>query len=140
MDTPLQLGLTRCFGDALPRRCVHCTDGNGISLRQVCVDNLTPVNGADVRLLRSLLAAHTSYSKALEAATFGLDGGDGGDGSSIGRSSSFDTHGFLEEWLVAEETEQTLCRSVCPAASVHLNTALPYDLNVLKVRCNTPLV
>lgn len=103
-------------------------------MRQVCVDNLTPVNGADIRLLRSLLAARISYTKASEAVTFGYDGGDGGSGIGGGRLSYFDTHGFLEEWLVAEEREQRLCRSLRPTTSVHMNTALPYDLHVLKVR------
>lgn len=106
-------------------------------MRQVCVDNLTPVNGADVRLLRSLVAAHKSYTKDAESAAFGYDGGDGGAGSSHGRSSFFDTHGFLEGWLAAEEREQRLCRSFRPTTSVHLNTALPHDLNVLKVRDKT---
>lgn len=98
-------------------------------LWQVCVDNLTPVNGADVRLLRSLLAAHESYTTASKAVTFGYDRGGGGSG---GRD--FDTRRFLEEWLAAEEKEQRLCLSFDPATSVYLNTALPYDLNVLKVR------
>lgn len=81
-----------------------------------------------------------SYTKSAEAATFGYDVGNGGGGSSCERSSFFDTNGFLEEWLVAEEREQKLCRYFRPATSVHLNTALPYDLNVLKVRERIPPV
>lgn len=103
------------------------------------MDRLTPVNGADVRLLRSLLAARMSYSTAAEAVAFDYDGGDGTGGSNSACSSYFDTHGFLEEWLLAEEKEQRLCRSIRPDKSIiHFNTALPYDLNVLKVRDGTP--
>lgn len=83
---------------------------------------MTPVNGADVRLLRSLIAERASL----------LGNVGGGEDSRAGRAPS-DTTSFLDEWLLTEEAEETIWRSFRAAANVHLNTALPYDLHVLKV-------
>lgn len=93
------------------------------------MDNLTPVNGADVRVLRALLTARGSFATAVEVAAFADKGGDGNR-----HSSCFDTNDFLNEWFSAEEREERLCGSFRAAANVHVNTALPYDLNALKVK------
>lgn len=107
-----------------------CTLLYSVNQRQVCVDNMTPVNGADVRMLRSLIAQGGFHQVAKRAALVGNVGG--GADSYAGRAPS-DTTSFLDEWLLAEETEETTWRSFRAAANVHLNTALPYDLHVLKV-------
>ncbi|CAM9841068.1 unnamed protein product [Ectocarpus fasciculatus] len=95
---------------------------------QVCVDNVTPVNGADVRMLRALLAARGRFAKAAQATVLA----NAGSGWDIVKRSNFDVAGFLEEWHVAEEREQGLWWSFQAAADVHVNTTLPYDLNALK--------
>lgn len=97
---------------------------------QVCVDDVTPVNGADVRMLRALLAAEGRFVKTAQAE--GL--ANAGSGRNIAKRSNFDVVSFLEEWHVAEEREQGLWWSFQAVADVHMNTALPYDLNALKVR------
>ncbi|CAM9767830.1 unnamed protein product [Hapterophycus canaliculatus] len=95
-------------------------------LPQVNVDNLTAVDGADVRMLRALLAAANSSEKGLAH--------DGGNWSmsSVGSTSLFDTASFLHEWYLAEQRGESLWRSFHAAADFHVNTALPYDLNALK--------
>ncbi|CAM9556352.1 unnamed protein product [Ectocarpus sp. 8 AP-2014] len=95
---------------------------------QVSVDNVTPVNGADVRMLRALLAAGGRFAKAAQAGVLT----NAGSGRNISERSNFDVASFLEEWHVTEEREQGLWWSFQAAADVHMNTALPYDLNVLK--------
>ncbi|CAM9687376.1 unnamed protein product [Ectocarpus sp. 8 AP-2014] len=95
---------------------------------QVSVDNVTPVNGADVRMLRALLAAGGRFAKAAQAEVLA----NAGSGRNIAERSNFDVASFLEEWHVTEEREQGLWWSFQAAADVHMNTALPYDLNVLK--------
>lgn len=97
------------------------------------MDNLTPVDGADVRVLRGLLTARGNFAAAAEVATFAGKGGDGNR-----RSSFFDTNGFLNEWFVTEEREESLCHTFRAAANVHVNTALPHDLNALKVKIPPP--
>lgn len=92
---------------------------------------MTPVNGADVRMLRSLIAQGGVHKVAERAAPVGNVGVGVAD-SRVGRAP-FDTTSFLEEWLLAEETEEATWRSFRAAANFHLNTALPYDLHVLKV-------
>lgn len=82
---------------------------------------MTPVSGADVRMLRSLIAER--------AALLGNVGG----GEDSRAEHAPDTTSFLDEWLLAEEAEETVWRSFRAAANAHLNTALPYDLHVLKV-------
>lgn len=95
---------------------------------QVSIDNLTAVDGADVRMLRALLAA-------AEAAETGFaHDGDIGSFTNVGSSSRFDTAGFLQEWFVAEQGGESLWRSFHATANFHVNTSLPYDLNALKVR------
>lgn len=91
---------------------------------------MTPVNGADVRMLRALLAARGRFAKAEQAAV----SANAGSGGNNVKRSNFDVASFLEEWHVAEEREQGLWWSFQAAADVHMNTALPYDLNALKVR------
>eukprot|EP00904_Undaria_pinnatifida_P009758 jgi/Undpi1/5912/HiC_scaffold_2.g01186.m1 len=96
---------------------------------QVCVDSMTPVNGADVRMLRSLIARGGSHEAADRVA---LVGHGGGGAESRAERARFDTASFLDEWLLAEDTEEAIWRPFRAAANVHLNTALPYDLHVLK--------
>ena len=91
---------------------------------------MTPVNGADVRMLRSLIARGGSHEAADRVA---LVGHGGGGAESRAERARFDTASFLDEWLLAEDTEEAIWRPFRAAANVHLNTALPYDLHVLKV-------
>ncbi|CAN0424172.1 unnamed protein product [Ectocarpus sp. 12 AP-2014] len=95
---------------------------------QVCVDNVTPVNGADVRMLRALLAARGRFAKAAQVEVLPK----AGNGRSIVKRSSFDPASFLEKWHVVEQRDQAFWRTFQAAADVHINTALPYDLNALK--------
>lgn len=81
------------------------------------MDSLTPVSGSDVRMLRVLLAARggIAANATTKYATY------------------VDTAAFLHEWLVAEKTEEFLWQRFHATADVIMNTALPYDLQVLKV-------
>ncbi|CAB1109387.1 unnamed protein product [Ectocarpus sp. CCAP 1310/34] len=94
---------------------------------QVCVDNVTPVNGADVRMLRALLAARGRLAKTAQAEVLAK----ASNGRSIVKRSNFVAR-FLEKWHVAEQREQGFWRTFQAAADVQINTALPYDLNALK--------
>lgn len=102
------------------------------------MDSLTPVNGSDVRMLRMLTARHLAAKSVSATAFFDNDGGGGigGGANACSENKIFDAEGFLEEWFVAEEREENLWRSSRASANVHVNTALPYDLNVLKVSQN----
>lgn len=97
----------------------------------MCLDSLTPVDGSDIRMLRALIAQGGPENTAAAGVLV-----DNGDCKPKGRFTGtfFDTAGFLEEWFVAEEKENGIWRSFRASASVHLNTALPYDLHVLKVK------
>lgn len=92
------------------------------------MDSLTPVSGANIRMLR-LLAGGTS-SKDITAAR-GLK-------VSPYRSDNACTVKFLQQWLVKEKREEQFSRSFREVADVYVNTALPYDLHVLKVSWQAP--
>lgn len=81
------------------------------------MDSLTPVSGSDVRMLRALLAARGGIAANTRTKC----------------TTYIDTAAFLHEWLVAEKTEEFLWQRFHATADVILNTALPYDLQVLKV-------
>lgn len=95
---------------------------------QISVDNLTAIDGADVRMLRALVAAANVAETGLAH--------ENGNGIvlDVASSSLFDTASFLQEWFVAEQRRESLWRSFHAAAPFHVNTSLPYDLHALKVR------
>lgn len=85
------------------------------------MDSLNPINGADVRMLRMLAMEATA-----ESAGSGVD-----LAAPTERVAS--TSGFLDQWLADEGREERLWRAFSAAADVHINTALAYDMHVLKV-------
>lgn len=78
------------------------------------------MSGADVRLLR-MLAGCVSGRPSAEPTDFP-------------HGQITDISSFLEHWLVIEARENQLSRSFRMVTDVQVNTALPYDLHVLKVR------
>lgn len=105
---------------------------------QVCVDSLTPVDGHDVRLLRVLVAREISERKAGTAAAtageFNHMSDIRGENGAVGIPfAPFGAAGFLNEWFLTEDIEEAQWRAFRASATVYVNTALPYDLHVLKV-------
>ena len=104
------------------------------------VDSLTPVDGSDVRMLRVLAARESFWKRQAVAATSDFShrdmdiAGVGGASTIPPAPTPFDAARFLNEWSATEDIEEALWRAFRAWATVHVNTALPYDLHVLKVR------
>lgn len=97
------------------------------------------MDGHDVRMLRVLVAREISESKAgtaaATAAEFNHMSDIGGGSGAVGTPFvPFDAAGFLNEWFLTEDIEEAQWRAFRASATVYVNTALPYDLHVLKVR------
>lgn len=84
-----------------------------------------------------MLASRRASEKQSKAIAGNVGNGGGEAGITGGARMSFDTARFLEEWFIIEENEERLWRAFRASATIDLNTALPYDLNVLKV---SPLI
>lgn len=87
------------------------------------MDSLTPVRGDHVRMLRLLARDMPCQAECA-----------GGVYKTSPHGCAASTADFLEQWFAAEAKEEHLWPSFRAAADFHVDTALPYDLHVLKVR------
>lgn len=99
----------------------------------MCIDSLTPVDGTDIRMLRTLSAGGVAHAAIAEGEGMNNNGSFDVPTSNY-IISPFSAVTFLKKWLVAEDTEESVWESFRESADIHVNTALPYDLSILKVR------
>lgn len=89
-------------------------------------------------MLRVLVAREISERKACTAAAtaaeFNHMSDIGSGNGAVGTPAPFDAAGFLNQWFLTEDIEEAQWRAFRASATVYVNTALPYDLHVLKVR------